>query len=67
MEHPGNMMPNGLAMPSMNRMQQPQPGNLNQQLHGRILKDIQNTLPGLPQGWQQTFDIRERANRVVQL
>jgi hypothetical protein len=58
---------NGQMPQAMNRMQQPQQGNLAQQIHPRVIQELRNTMAILPAGWQQTFDIRERANKLMQL
>lgn len=71
MEQP-NMMPNGMGggnnmNMALNTMQRPQSGNPNQQIHAAIMQHLRDSIGQLPQGWQQTFDIRERANRIMQM
>ena len=64
-----NMMPNGMPNQGahMNRMQQPQPGNMMQQLHASVLNQLKNDMARFTGSWQATHDIRDRAQRVVQL
>lgn len=66
-----NMMPGGMpgqGNPQMNNsMQRPQPGNVAQQLHARVMVELRAALPSLGNGWQAMFDLRERANRIMQL
>ncbi|KAK3716472.1 hypothetical protein LTR37_006368 [Vermiconidia calcicola] len=52
---------------NMNSMQRPQPGNSMQQLHARIMDNLQRRMGTLPPGWQSTFDLGQRANRIMQL
>lgn len=63
------MMPNGMPAqgPHMNRMQQPQPGNPMQQLHASILTQMKNEMPKYAGSWQATYDMRDRAQKVLQL
>jgi len=67
MEQPPNMMPNGMPLQNMNTMQRPQPGNMNQQIHAKILHDLQQGLSQVGTGWQSTFDIKQRAVKVMQM
>lgn len=54
----GGMPPQG--------MQRPQPGNENDQIHGKIMEELRKMT--MPQGgWQITLDLRERANWIMQL
>ena len=64
-----NMMPGGMPAqgPHMNRMQQAQPGNGMQQLHASILTQMKNDIGKFAGSWQSTYDIRDRAQKVVQL
>lgn len=66
-----NMMPGGMpgqGNPAMNNsMQRPQPGNLAQQLHAKVMDELRRSAPSLGAGWQAMLDHRERANRVMQL
>lgn len=65
------MMSNGLPGPSggnpMASMQRPQMGNPMQQIHAAIMDRLRARLPSLQGSWQATFDVRERANRIMQL
>ncbi|OQO03193.1 hypothetical protein B0A48_11448 [Cryoendolithus antarcticus] len=63
------MMPNGMPGQGqgMNTMQQPQPGNQQQQLYAKIMHDLKIGLPEFQGSWQSTFDIAQRANRTMQL
>ncbi|KAK6437209.1 hypothetical protein LTR95_006594 [Oleoguttula sp. CCFEE 5521] len=63
------MMPNGMPGQGQgtNTMQQPQPGNQQQQLYAKILHDLKIGLPEFQGSWQSTFDIAQRANRTMQL
>ena len=65
------MMPNGMGGNNMNMpnasMQRAQNGNAQQQLHAVIMEHLRASLQQLPPGWQQTFDIRERASRIMQM
>jgi hypothetical protein len=68
MENANNMMmQNGMPPPHMNTMQRPQPGNGQQQIPARIMAHLSATLPELGDGWQKTFDLRQRANCIMQL
>lgn len=60
------MMPNGMQN-AMNSMQRPQPGNPNQQIHAQIMTNLRNKMSQLPQGWQKTFDIGQRAQGIMQM
>lgn len=62
MERPNQMMPNG-----MNTMQRPQSGNSMQQIHAAIMNELKQRSGTLPPGWQSTFDLGQRANRIMQL
>lgn len=68
-----NMMPGGMpgqgnpGMNMNNTMQRAQPGNPAQQLHAKIMEDLRRGVPQLPAGWQAMFDLRERANKIMQL
>jgi len=64
MERPANMMPNGAAM---NGMQRPQPGNIGQQIHGQIMTNLRNKMSQVPHGWQSTYDLAQRAQRILQM
>lgn len=64
MEQP--MPPNGMPPQNMNAMQRPQPGNQVQQLHARIIHDMQQQGP-VGNGWQATFDNKQRAFKVMQV
>ena len=59
-------LPNGMPA-NMNNIQRPQPGNVMQQMHGKIMTDLRNTMSQVGQGWQLTFDPRERGNYLIQL
>lgn len=61
------MPPNGLPPQNMNTMQRPQPSNHAQQIHAKIISDIQSTMDKVGRGWQSTFNIRERAVKIMQL
>lgn len=65
MENQNIMPPNG--MPNMNTMQRPQAGNQTQQIFAKILQELQQSLPMLQSGWQQTFDLKQRATMIMQL
>lgn len=71
MEQQANMMPGGMpgqGNPQMNNsMQRPQPGNMQQQLHARIMEELRRTQPSIGTGWQTMLDLRERASRIMQL
>ena len=64
-----NLMPNGLPGPvnNLNSMQRPQQGNMPQQIHARVLNGLRSKMNELTGGWQAMFDIRERANQIMQL
>lgn len=66
-----NMMPNGLPNQGggnpMASMQRPQAGNAMQQMHAAIMDHLRARLPSLQGSWQATFDVRERANKIMQL
>lgn len=63
------MMPNGMPAqnPMMNRMQQPQSGNGSQQIHATIINEMKNNMGQFAGNWQSTYDIRDRAQKVMQL
>lgn len=68
-----NMMPNGLPGQGagggnpMASMQRPQVGNQLQQIHASIMERLRQRMPSLQSTWQATFDIRERAGKIMQL
>jgi hypothetical protein len=66
MEQP-NMMPNGMPGQMQQSMQRPQQGNMAQQLHAKIISELRSKMAGFQGMWQATYDIRERATRVMQL
>lgn len=61
------MMPNGMPGQMRQSMQQPQPGNLAQQLPGKIMAGLSANLHKFQGSWQATFDVRDRTNRILQL
>lgn len=61
------MPPNGMPLNNMNNMQRPQAGNPVQQLHAKILHELQQSMNLLNPGWQTTFDVKQRANKIMQL
>lgn len=61
------MMPNGMAPRNMNTMQQPQPNNLTQQIHARLVTSMNQLKPQLGAGWQSTFDVRQRSAHAIQM
>ncbi|EME49162.1 hypothetical protein DOTSEDRAFT_68042 [Dothistroma septosporum NZE10] len=70
-----NMMLNGLPQGGggggggnpMASMQRPQVGNAMQQIHASIMDRLRARLPSLQGTWQATFDVRERAGKIMQL
>lgn len=60
------MMPNGMSSQSQG-MQRNQPNSNMQSLHNQILKTMSDQMPQFVNSWQATYDIRERANKTVQL
>ena len=60
------MLPNGMPN-NVNSLQRPQPGNVMQQMHGKIMADLRSTMGQVGQGWQLTCDPRERGSYLVQL
>ena len=60
-------MPNGMPNVAMSSMQRPQPGNALQQIHAQIMTDLKSKMQQLPQGWQTTFDIGQRAQGIMQM
>ena len=61
------MIPNGMQPQQMHTMQRPQSGNLMQQMHAKVMEDLRNNMGQFGGSWQSTFDIRERASRIMQL
>ena len=64
------MMPGGMpgqGNSQMNTMQRPQPGNMLQQLHAKVMDELRRSAPSLGTGWQAMLDHRERAQRIMQL
>ena len=59
------MMPNG--MQQQRSMQQPQSGNVQQQIHAKIITDLRQNLGQFQGSWQATMDPRQRANSIMQL
>jgi hypothetical protein len=62
-----NMMSNGIPGQAPQTMQRPQPGNWPQQLHAKIISLLRGNMHKFQGSWQATYDIRDRANRVLQL
>jgi hypothetical protein len=58
---------NGMMPHNMNAMQRPQPGNANQQLHANIVARLNSQKHLLGQGWQSTFDVSQRAARILMM
>ncbi|KAF7197147.1 hypothetical protein HII31_01572 [Pseudocercospora fuligena] len=67
MEQPNNMMGGGMPNMMNQGMQRPQSGNIQQQLHARIISDLRQNAPAFNGTWQATHDIRDRAQRIMQL
>ena len=61
------MAPNGLPPQSGNGMQRPQQGNMEQQLHARVMQSLQSTLQQVGNGWQRTYDVGQRSAKIMQL
>ena len=56
----------GATMPPQTHMQRPDPGNIDQQIHAKIMDDLRKSYVNNG-GWQATVDLRERANWVMQM
>ena len=61
------MLQNGMPPQNGNGMQRPQPGNQGQQIHAKVLQELQSTLPQVGSGWQSTYDLKQRAAKIMQL
>ncbi|EMD00776.1 hypothetical protein BAUCODRAFT_144394 [Baudoinia panamericana UAMH 10762] len=67
MEQPNLMPMNGMMPQNMNSMQRPQSGNHGQQIYAQILTSLRERQAALPQGWQRTFDMGQRAGITMQI
>lgn len=64
MEQP-NMMPSGMS--GQPQGMQRAPGNAFNSLWARIIEDMRAQMGQFVNSWQATFDMRERANKTLQL
>ena len=61
------MPPNGLQPQSGNGMQRPQQGNMEQQLHAKVMQGLQSSLNQVGNGWQRTYDLGQRSAKIMLL
>lgn len=61
-----NMMPNGMSGPSQG-MQRPEGNNSMQTLFNKLIVDMRAQMPQFVNSWQATYDMRDRATKIMQL
>lgn len=60
------MMPNGMSGQPQG-MQRAQGGNAAQNLFNKLVEDMRSQMGQFVNSWQATFDVRDRAQRIMQL
>lgn len=60
------MMSHGMSGQSQG-MQRPQANNHMQSLFNKLVEDMRGQLGQFVNTWQGTYDVRDRANRIMQL
>lgn len=60
------MMPNGMSGQPQG-MQRAQGPNAYQSLFNKLVEDMRSQIGQFTGSWQATYDVRERANKVMQL